>query len=353
MGLKLKLYPKRSAHWYIRGTVRGQAVFESTGTDDRQAAEAIRIKREGQILDRSVFGTGSTLTFAEAAASYLAKGGEAKYLGSYDEQSGKWTLLIGEFANSIVNAIGQVEADAAAQKLYPGTAASTQNRHCYVPLKAVLNHAAEKWKVSVQKIKKRKERKVPVEWAPVDYVNRLLPQLSPRYRRFVTMLIYTGERLEKVLAVDWDRHVDLYNRLITFPTTKNGEMRTVHVPDALLVELATVPEAERHGPMFPWRRKTVVHRPLKNACERAGIPYLSPHKLGRHTFATWLRRHAKRDLRGLMQDGGWKSINSVMRYAHVVAGETAEAVDKLPSVHNPCSVDIKPLKDRRIRAKRA
>jgi hypothetical protein len=29
-----------SDHWYLRGTVRKQSVFESTGTDDKQAAEA-------------------------------------------------------------------------------------------------------------------------------------------------------------------------------------------------------------------------------------------------------------------------------------------------------------------------
>ena len=130
-------------------------------------------------------------------------------------------------------------------------------------------------------------------------------------------------------------------------------MRTVHIPDPLLIELATVPEQERHGRMFDWSHKTHVHRPLKNACARAGIPYLSPHKLGRHTYATWLRRYAGRDLRGLMEDGGWKSINSVVRYAHVVAGETAAAVDRLPTVQNPCSANVKPLKDRRIRRKSA
>jgi hypothetical protein len=30
--------------------------------------------------------------------------------------------------------------------------------------------------------------------------------------------------------------------------------------------------------------------------------------------------YASRDLRGLMEDGGWKSIHSVVRYAHVVPG---------------------------------
>ena len=41
-----------SANWYLRGTVRGVAVDETTGTHDRKRAEEIRIKRESEILDR-------------------------------------------------------------------------------------------------------------------------------------------------------------------------------------------------------------------------------------------------------------------------------------------------------------
>lgn len=87
------------------------------------------------------------------------------------------------------------------------------------------------------------------------------------------------------------------------------------------------------------------------ACKRAGLPYLTPHQLGRHTYAIWLRRYAQRDLRGIMEDGGWKSINSVIRYTHVVAGETAKAVDKLPRVQIACGENVKARKERRLRKK--
>lgn len=353
MPLKLVRYPARSPHWYIRGTVRGQDIYETTGTDDKGAADAIRIKREGTLLDNSIFGPGASVTFAEAAVSYLAAGGEARFLGAYDEKADKWSLLIGEFYDKPISTIGQVEADDVAAKLYPGTKASTRTRHVYAPLNAVLRHGAKKWKINIQLIDHPAIKITPVSWAPPDNVRKLLPNCSPRLRLFVALIVYTGERLEKVLGIDWDLHVDLQLRMITFPTTKNGEMRTVHVPAALLIEMARVQEGDRHGRMFAWADKCSVHRPLKRACKRAGVPYLSPHQLGRHTFATWLRRYAKRDLRGLMKDVGWKSINSTVRYAHVVPGESADAVDMLPGVQNPCDADIAPLKDRRIRKKLA
>jgi len=353
MPLRLKRYEARGPNWYLRGSVRGINIFETTGTDDRQAAEAIRIKRESEILDRSVFGRGASLTFAEAAVSYLEQGGEARFLGVENVKTGKWSGLIGHFGNKPLCSIGQEQADEAAKALYPGTTAATRKRQAYAPLMAVLNHAAERGWLNVPKIKAPRVKEVQVQWATPEYVAKLLPHCTPRLRRFVMVIVYTGARLSEALRVDWDRDVDLAGRHLTLVRTKNGKMRTCHIPDPLFHELLKVPERDRTGPMFEWAGKCAVHRPLRNACEAAGLAYLSPHKLGRHTYATWLRRYAKRDLKGLQQDGGWDSINAVARYAHVVPGETAIAVDLLPSVQNMCTDDGKQLKDRRIRKKLA
>lgn len=353
MPLKLKRYPTRGPNWYLRGTVRGIRIFETAGTDDRQAAEAIRIKRETEVLNRSIFGAGATVTFAEAAASYLEQGGEARFLGHEDPATGKWSGLIGHFGRVAISAIGQQEADEAAMRLYPGTAAATRRRQLYVPLKAILNHAAERGWLNVPKINAPKVKRRQVDWATPDYVSKLLPHCAPRLRRFVVLIVYTGARLAEALRVNWDRDIDLTGRHLTLRRTKNGKLRTCHIPDPLLIELASVPDNERTGPLFIWSDKCHVYGPLKTACRNAKLPYLSPHKLGRHTYATWLRRYAKRDLKGLQEDGGWDSINSVAIYAHVVPGETAIAVGLLPSVHNPCTSNVKPLKDRKTRMKMA
>jgi integrase len=100
------------------------------------------------------------------------------------------------------------------------------------------------------------------------------------------------------------------------------------------MQLSTTPRASRHGQVFAWKDRQSVNRALKRAATRAGVEYLSTHQQGRHTFAAGLRIHAKRDLRGLMEDGGWKSIQSVMRYMHLVPGESARAIDQLPLVQN-------------------
>ena len=49
MSIRIYARPGRNA-LYLRGTVRGQRVFESTGTNDPAVAEEIRIKREAELL---------------------------------------------------------------------------------------------------------------------------------------------------------------------------------------------------------------------------------------------------------------------------------------------------------------
>jgi integrase len=331
----LKLgHRKGSPHYYLRGTVRGIRIFETTATDDLAVAEAIRIKREAELLDQSVFGLGPTITFSQAAVSYLQAGGEARFLGHFDEAAGRWTLLIGRFAKTPIARIGQDEIDQAAYALYPSASAATRKRQVYVPMAAVLHHAAGKGWMRAPRIKLPKVRQPETKYSTVQRLNKLLPHCSLKLRRVVVFLAYTGARISECLRLDWERDIDLKRRTATLRRTKNMDPRTIHLAMPVVVQLSTVPQASRHGQVFGWKDRQAVNRALKRACKRAGVEYLSTHQQGRHTFAAGLRIHAKRDLRGLMEDGGWKSIQSVMRYMHLVPGESAKAIDQLPMVQN-------------------
>ncbi len=69
--MPLKVY-KRGAVYWLRGTVRGQAVHETTGTADAKRAEAARVKREAEVWDRAVHGAKAVATFHEAAVHEAA-----------------------------------------------------------------------------------------------------------------------------------------------------------------------------------------------------------------------------------------------------------------------------------------
>ncbi len=72
--MPLKLYPRKSGIFHIRGTVQGKRVDESARTRVRSEAEAIRAKLEADLFKRAVYGDKSVATFAEAAVVYMEAG---------------------------------------------------------------------------------------------------------------------------------------------------------------------------------------------------------------------------------------------------------------------------------------
>jgi integrase len=68
-------------------------------------------------------------------------------------------------------------------------------------------------------------------------------------------------------------------------------------------------------------------------------PRFTPRDL-RHTWATWLYAEG-RDIRVLMQLGGWRTIAMATRYTHVNPDHLAPAIRRLPSAK---SVQVKKRK---------
>src|SRR6185312_6009053 len=101
MPLRVKRIPG-SPNLYLRGTVRGQRVYETTGTADPAAAEAIRIKKEAELLHASIHGERVTRTFAAAALAYMEAPGA--------------TLREGRFIFPLVDAFGQMTLEQVTQE---------------------------------------------------------------------------------------------------------------------------------------------------------------------------------------------------------------------------------------------
>lgn len=326
--MSLKLIPRKgSAFWYLRGTVRGRRVFESTGVDiaNRKAAEEVLIIRGRELLELTIHGDRAVRTFAEAALSYLASGGEAACLHP----------IIRHLGHRKVASIGQADIDECARRLKPNASPATLNRRIYTPISAVLQHAASlDWR-GKPKITRPKQSQGRVRWITFAEAERLIDAAAPHLRPLVIFLLATGARLSEALYLDW-REVDLMRGHVAFLDTKNGEARGVPLHPRAVAALANLPH--RDGVVFrrslpyvtargyhrgigePYRRRDgegggQIKTAWRSMLRRAGISDFSPHDC-RHTWATW-HYAANRDLGALMQLGGWKTPAMVMRYAHV------------------------------------
>lgn len=74
----------------------------------------------------------------------------------------------------------------------------------------------------------------------------------------------------------------------------------------------------------PYHRIT---KAFKNTCRRAGIAPATPHAM-RHMFASHLMKLGV-DPYTIMELGGWKSLEMVMRYSHLSPDHKQRAVNKL------------------------
>jgi integrase len=321
----------KTPYWVVRGTIRGIRIEESAGTDNKKIAEEIRAKREAEILAEAVYGRRATATFAQAALSYLEHGGSRRYLNE----------IISYFGTTALARIDQDAIDRGARKLYPDGSDSTRVRQFYVPVSAVLTHAAKRGWCSKVIIERPKLPGGRVRWITLAEAERLIGTCAEHLRPLVTFLLYVGARCGEALWLDWS-HVDLNRSHVIFGKTKNGEARGVPLHPRVCAALANLPHREgevfRRPDGLPYERPdgddenrsagSRIKTAFQGACKRARISDFHPHDC-RHTFATWHYAN-NRDLTALMRLGGWKDIKSVIRYMHVNVDELRSTIDRLP-----------------------
>jgi integrase len=324
--MPLKLVRRHgSPNWYLRGSIRGVAVDESTGVADRRAAETIRSKREWEIIEASIHGRKATTTFLEAAIDYIEDGGERRYLKP----------LIDFFGTTPLAKIDQAAIDRAADFLKPKAENSTRDRQIYSPISAVLKRAAKRNLCDWRQIERPSQPKGRVRWIAPAEADQLIRACSPHLRPLVIFLFYTGARVSEAIYLEWQQ-VDLARRQVQFLAAKNGEPRGVPLHPRVIQALERL--SHRDGAVFrrsdgrPYERKAdgggQIKTGFKGACKRAGVVNFHPHDC-RHTWATW-HYAANRDLVALMELGGWKSERMVLRYAHMNVAHREHSVAALP-----------------------
>ncbi|SHF00731.1 Site-specific recombinase XerD [Kaistia soli DSM 19436] len=345
---------KGSPYWYLRGTVRGKAVYETTGTRDRAAAEAIRITTEKDILDRSVYGDRAVATFIEAANAYLDTGRSMRFVGERDAATGKWSGLIGHFGSKRLATITQADLDNAARKLVSADAKpETRNRQVYTPFIAIWRDAAKRGLCDPREWIRPKMTAPPRDrWATKQEVERMVGAASPHLAPLVTFLALTGARMAEALELEW-ADVDLSAGWCVFRITKRGEPRGVPLHPSAIVALANL--SHREGRVFRTHKgepyydaERLAGGQTKTAwrgmCKRAKVVGVTPHTL-RHTFSTWLTVAgvSERVRDELM---GHASASIGRRYAHVPREEMISAVHKLPHLATK-SVHSRPIVKRK------
>jgi integrase len=322
--MPLKLHPPRpnNPSWTIRGTHLGKYVERSSRTTKRALAVKVlrQIERE---IERGEFSEPGEPTFASAAAAYMKAGGERTYL----------TKLLEHFGDTLLREIDQAAIDDAAARLYPNASSATRNRSAYTPISAVLRHSGIT--INLRRPKGSSGNK-QTAWLWPEQAAALFEEAGKIDKEFATLLIvlcYTGMRLSEVLNLTWDR-LKLTDEFAYVSDTKNNEPRAVFLPPVTVAVLTNHCQGVSTGRVFRFAKSGHLYSLLRKAAFKAGVdlPKRSAFHIFRHTYATWMRRYAGLDIKGLVATGAWKDPKSADRYSHVVVTEEARRAVMLPTL---------------------
>jgi len=183
-------------------------------------------------------------------------------------------------------------------------------------------------------VKQRKENPGAFDFLRRDELDRFLSAVTPTWRTFFTLAVYTGMRKGELLSLRWE-NLDLRSGIITVPDSKNGDCRYIPMNTAVRDTIICHPKRILDGSVCSYVFSNKDGRPrvdprtaFRKALELAGIERnLRIHDL-RHTFASILVMEGV-DLRTIANLLGHRDIKMTMRYAHLAPEHLKEAVEKL------------------------
>ena len=334
---------KGSPYWWVnlKGP-QGQRIRQSTGTCDKQEAEAIEGRMKAELWQQQAWGKEPEYTFEDVIAEYLKfkKGGR-----SFAAVQISARILLEYFGGRTISSIKKPDVRQAMQNM--------QRQRNYKPssvsarmstFKAAISYCRKEldWKIEdpskglrVPQAEKR------ARWITKEHAHDLVKaasKLSIGYVLvdFIELALNTGMRKNEILKLQW-HNVDLQNRLIVLQADENKSKRVRSVP---LNDAAVAAIRRRQAfvrlvcPESPWvmAKRNGMHlvsanRAFNIACMSAGIEDFRIHDL-RHTCASWLVS-AGVPLADVKEVLGHASITMTERYAHLAPHRAVDAVSKI------------------------
>lgn len=343
-----------SPFYYAYGRLPGRAqpIERSLRTADRGEAER-RLRELVASLEGELAGAcrlaeaEGTLTFAGAIDRYVeARQPHGNTKGYLDR------LKADAIARKPVAEVTPGDLQSAANRLQPGCAAATKNRHVIVPGAAVLHHVYEEnLRPDWVKVRKLKEGKPHNRRPKAGAIERLLAATEGQRHGFILFLARQGWRVGEACNLRWT-HVDLEAETLEAWVSKASTWRTVPMHREVLVMLAnlsaarsssTVDKRRARDPdfVFPWRTRWGVYKWLRPLAAQLGV-CVTPHML-RHEFGS-AHHEAGADALDLVQMGTWTSTKSTERYCHsdinharaLIKGEPRQRVDTVGKRRESC-----------------
>ncbi len=328
---------KPGAVYWIKFSLRGVKVRESSGTNSKKGAEDVERALREKIWRELTLGE-ETHLWEEAVERWLReKAAKRSLQRDRDAFAALAPKLNGvELRDIDARLIADIETFLGLGIRKEARSSATVARMMAV-LRAVLNLAAHKWHwIPALKFQPVKPSKPATRWITQAQFDELFRQLPVHAASIVRFMVATGLRSHNVFTLRWC-DVDLDHRVVRFEgrEVKSGEESGFPLsPEACTVLLqqrglhAQYVFCDHKGRAPLGSIKTC----WKKACVRAGVAGLKVHHL-RHTFAAWHKLAGTPDA-ALQALGGWSDPRMVQRYGHISPTGFMDYADnrRLPAV---------------------
>lgn len=348
---------KDSPFWWIKIVLPdGRRICQSTRLANLKDAEEFVIRLKADAMEAARTGRPVEHSWQEAVLRYLEDNAEKRSLRDDRDHLQKLDPYLRDKRLSEINK-ETLRPFVLHRKQVDGVANATVNRALEI-VRRILYLARDDWDwiLRVPKIRMLKEPKRRVRFLSREEANRLMEALPGHLVPVVRFALATGCRMREILHMEWSR-VDFDRRVAWLEpgTTKNGEGRGIPLNrDALLALRSVQGQHDRRCFTYQGNGMDVIGSAWKRSLRRAGIENFRFHDL-RHTWASWHVTHGT-SLQELMELGGWKSYEMVLRYAHLAPEHLSHAAARIERgleiveiVENEATISLRSKKKRLAR----
>ena len=346
----------RKGAWYARGSVpvregdriAKRRIERSTGATSRKAAKLV-CDQLNQMFEERALSSRRTLTFAKALTNYVTATGHApKFAEKLLDHFGE--MLVSEIDNTAM-------LEARAALFAPDAKAPYVNRHLYTPVIAILRLASKDGACGRPDFTRPKgyAKHPPVE-SPQDdsWYAKVLNYMSASGRALACFLTVHGRRVGEAVKCK-PKDFNPARGTLALGRTKNGEEVIVNLHPTVVDLMLDMQDWREREFLFGYRPSKnggcdAFNNEVRAACARAGVPYYSAHKLGRHRFALRMLDEGH-SLQTVKDSGGWKTIavlsdrygaramSEMTRFVHDT-GEKALVVIRGADAGEPITINV-------------
>ena len=326
---------KDSRYWWINLVLPdGRRLCQSTRCVHRTDAQAFVVRLKNELLEDRRQGFQQGHAWQAAVLRYLSEFADKNSLSDDRDHLRKLDpFLRGRALEAIDMTV--LQPFIVERTTRDGVANATVNRALKV-VRRILNVAHQEWRWlrGVPRIRMLKEPRRRVRFLRREEADCLIEVLPRHLQPVVRFALATGCREGEILGLEWSR-VDLDRGVawLDHGTTKNGEGRGIPLnADARAALEACLGKDERWVFTYSGRRIFKSSSAWDTAKRKAGIRDFRFHDL-RHTWASWHVQNGT-SLQELMELGGWKTFEMVLRYAHLAPEKllsVARRIERTPS----------------------